>query len=90
MFRGAELIIVLVIVLIIAFAAGLFAISKLISAAQMKGHYTAGDTAPLWFLGLFASPIVLGLYTASLPDRSVAAAAAPTPEESLRSDLPAI
>lgn len=43
-------------------------ISRLISAAKMKGHFTDKGTGALWFIGIFASPIALGLYTASLPN----------------------
>ena len=60
----------------------------------MKGHGQDG-TGSLWFIGIFASPIVLGLYTASLPDRSASAgptpgAPIPTTPTSPRDELPAI
>lgn len=82
------------IVLILAFAAWLLAIAKLVEAARMKGHGQDG-TGSLWFIGIFASPIVLGLYTASLPDRSASAAPTPgapipTTPTSPRDELPAI
>lgn len=70
--------------------AWLMAISQLVEAARMKGHCQNGD-GMLWFIGIFASPIVLGLYTASLPDRAAhtqdGAAAQPKP---LSSELPPI
>lgn len=48
--------------------AWIFAIDELIKAAQMKGHHK-GSTASLWFIGIFATPIILGLCIAALPDR---------------------
>lgn len=63
-------------------------ISRLISAAKMKGHFTDRGTGALWFIGIFASPIALGLYTASLPDLK-AQIAAPAPS-SPREELPMV
>lgn len=54
--------------LIVCFIAWLLAISLIIKAAQAKGFHRDG-TGKLWFIGIFATPIVLGLYVASLPDR---------------------
>lgn len=63
-------------------------ISRLISAAKMKGHFTDRGTGALWFIGIFASPIALGLYTASLPDLK-AQIVAPTPSNP-REELPMV
>ena len=78
------------IIFILCLVATFMAIAQLIGAARMKGHGQDG-TGLLWFIGIFASPIVLGLLTASLPDRG-AQAQKDTPAEpkSLRGDLPSI
>lgn len=62
--------IVYIILLILILAAWLVSISLMVKAAKEKGHHLDG-AGKLWFIGIFASPIVLGLYTASLPDRNV-------------------
>ena len=69
--------------------AWIVAIEKLISAARMKGHHE-NESFTLWFIGLLASPLVLGLYTASLPDRGQAAITIETSEQNPTDDLPAI
>lgn len=76
----------LIFVLLTAFAISLLAISLLVNAAQQKGFHR-NDAGTLWFVGIFASPIVLGLYTASLPDRG--APTAPTQEDP-RDELPTV
>lgn len=73
------------------FIIGLFATNLMIKAAQMKGHH-ADSTALLWVIGIFCTPIVLGLYVAGLPDRSAPVpaaqpAAAPMPPAALNSQL---
>ena len=68
--------------------AWIFAIDELIKAAQMKGHHK-DSTASLWFVGIFASPIILGLCIAALPDRSELAETKPS-DQILADDLPAI
>lgn len=49
--------------------AWIMAIAMLVKMAKEKGHYRDG-AGMLWFVGLFASPIVLGLYVAALSDKS--------------------
>lgn len=67
--RGAEviirdLLIVIIIVLIpLTLVAWILAVSKFAEIAKAKGH-SAGE---IWFIGLFATPIVAGLLTAQLP-----------------------
>ena len=78
----------LIFVLLTAFVISLIAISLLVDAAKAKGFHR-NDAGVLWVIGIFASPIVLGLYTASLPDRSAPAATAAAPEDP-RDELPAI
>lgn len=68
--------------------AWIFAIDELIKAAQMKGHHK-DSTASLWFVGIFATPIILGLRIAALPDRSELAETKPS-DQILADDLPAI
>lgn len=53
---------------VVVFVAWLLAISLIIKAAQAKGWHKDG-TGKLWFIGIFATPIILGLYVAALPDR---------------------
>lgn len=65
--RGFESLIVLVFLLLVL-VAFLASISLFIDAAKEKGYYKNGGTGILWFIGIFATPIVVGLYTASLPD----------------------
>lgn len=48
--------------------AWIMAIAMLVKMAKEKGHCRNG-AGLLWFVGLFASPIVLGLYVAALPDK---------------------
>ena len=63
------IVVVYILVLFVVLAAWIAAIFKLVEAAQEKGHYKDG-AGILWFIGIFATPIVVGLITASLPDRS--------------------
>lgn len=60
------LIIILTIVVLIAW---IMAINLFISAAKEKGYYKDGGAGILWFIGIFATPIVVGIYTSSLPDK---------------------
>ena len=63
--------IVMLIVAIIMLAAWLVSISKLIEIYKQKHKYgKSASTGILWFIGIFASPIVLGLYVCALPDSS--------------------
>lgn len=58
--------VVILVVAIVVLVAWILAISKLVSFANAKGHSDAGI---LWFVGLFASPIVLGLIVCAMPDK---------------------
>lgn len=40
-----------------------------IVVAQSKGYYREGNAGWLWFLGVFATPIALGLLVLSLPSK---------------------
>lgn len=59
--------IILIAIAIAAFVAWIMSISLLIDAARAKGH-KMDSTGKLWFIGLFATPIVVGLYVNALPD----------------------
>lgn len=56
------------VIIVLVLAACVASISLFIQAAQEKGYYEHGGTGLLWFIGLFATPIVVGLFVASLPD----------------------
>lgn len=59
---------VIMLIYLVPFIACLIAISLIVKAAQAKGWHKDG-TGKLWFIGIFATPVVLGLYVAALPDR---------------------
>ena len=68
---GAGFGIVSVFFLIIGFVALIawfIAISMFVNLANDKGHHL-DDTGKLWFVGIFASPIVLGIYVLGLRDK---------------------
>lgn len=50
-------------------AAGLVAISLFVDLAKEKGHYR-DDANILWFIGIFASPVVLGIYVMALSGKN--------------------
>ncbi len=64
---GGLLSLVSVIVPLVMLAAGIVAISHFIELEQKKGCIEE-KTGVYWFIGLFASPLVLGLYVAAAPD----------------------
>lgn len=66
---GIAVLFFLPIILIILFIVSLIAISQLVDAAKMKGHYRDG-AGVLWVIGILFSPVVLGLLVAALPDRA--------------------
>lgn len=49
--------------------AWIMSISMFIDAARAKG-YKMKKTGVIWFVGIFATPIVAGLYVNALPDKS--------------------
>lgn len=71
-YTGFTTMLIIIPLLLIAFAISLVAISLLIRAAKEKGYHCS-STGILWLVGIFATPVVLGLYTASLPDRNAMA-----------------
>ena len=64
---GGLLSLVSVIVPLGMLAAGIVAISHFMELGQKKGCIEE-KTGVYWFIGLFASPLVLGLYVAAAPD----------------------
>lgn len=56
-------------VFVAVIAAWLIAIRLLIQSGEAKG-YSMDNRKLLWFVGIFATPIVVGLYVISLPDKS--------------------
>lgn len=81
------LIFFVIIILFLVLAAWLASISLFIKAAKEKGYYEHGGTGLLWFIGIFATPIVVGLYTASLPDLRDQKA---KQKETVETELPAV
>ena len=78
---------IMLVILILVLAAFLASISLFIKAAKEKGYYEHGGTGLLWFIGKFATPIVVGLYTASLPDLRDQKA---KQKEAVETELPAV
>ena len=63
---------ILVIVLLICSVIAYFlAIAYLVKNARLKN--APQSSGALWFIGLFTTPVVLGLIVASMPDRGQAA-----------------
>lgn len=81
------LIFFMIVIVFLVLAAFLASISLFIKAAKEKGHYEHGGTGLLWFIGIFATPIVVGLYTASLPDLRDQKA---KQKETVETELPAV
>lgn len=54
---------------VVMIVAGFVAISLFVDLAKEKGHYR-DDANILWFVGIFASPVVLGIYVMALSDKS--------------------
>ena len=70
-----------VIIVVIALAARVVAINLLIKVGRAKG-YAMENAGILWFVGIFATPILVGLYIASLPDnRTIAGLGKPAEAE---------
>ena len=61
--------IVIGVLVVVVLVAWLLAINLFINAAKEKGYYKDGGAGMLWFIGIFATPIVVGIYTSSLPDK---------------------
>lgn len=57
----------LITVLVLILVAWLLSIDLLIDAGKAKG-YSMANSGKLWFIGIVATPLVVGLYVAALPD----------------------
>lgn len=84
-----EMVIVFIFIGLALFIVWLMAIYLLVEAAKEKGFHRDG-AGMLWLVGIFASPIVLGLYTASLPDRGQTQAPVIEPDRQIRDEMPRI
>lgn len=82
----SELFIVFVIP-IVMLVAWLLAINLLIKVGEAKGH-ALSNKGLLWFIGIFATPIVVGLYIIALPDRRAEAARKAPPASAATDELP--
>ena len=67
---------ILFVIMVVVLAAWLMAINLLIKVGAAKG-YSMDNKGLLWFIGIFATPIVVGLYVAALPDNRLRSAAVP-------------
>lgn len=72
---------------IAALVAWLLAINLLIKVGEAKGH-ALSNKGLLWFIGIFATPIVVGLYIIALPDRRAEAARKAPPASAATDELP--
>lgn len=82
----SELFIVFVIPIVVL-VAWLLAINLLIKVGEAKGH-ALSNKGLLWFIGIFATPIVVGLYIIALPDRRAEAARKAPPASAATDELP--
>ena len=57
----------LIIVSALVLTAWLLSIDMFINAGKAKG-YSMANSGKLWFIGIIATPLVVGLYVAALPD----------------------
>ena len=64
---GAAGVAITFVISVLVIVAYFMSISMFTKVAQAKGHYLSG-TGKLWFIGIFATPLILGIYVASLPD----------------------
>ena len=79
---------------IVILVAWLMAINLFINAAKEKGYYKDGGAGILWFIGIFATPLVVGIYTTALPDKSgreaLSAAGSAAQIASIQDELPSL
>ncbi len=65
---GIFISLLMLLIAIVVLVAWVMSISLIINAIKAKG-YEKITTGTLWFIGIFASPIVLGLYAVALPEK---------------------
>ena len=82
----------IIIILILVFIPWFLSMKLFIDMAKEKGYYEDGDTGILWLTGLFATPIVVGIYAAGLPDKHLRGKAAGTVgyAQSIDDELPSV
>lgn len=56
-------------IVVCAIVAWIMSINMFIDAARAKG-YKMKKTGVIWFVGIFATPIVAGLYVNALPNKN--------------------
>lgn len=81
-FGGIEFIFILFLAAA-AIGAFLVAISYFIDIAKKKGHYVNGGAGMLWYIGIFTTPITVGLYVLMLPDLTATGAGSKAKESQL-------
>ena len=74
---------------IIVLSAWCVAINLFIGIGKSKGH-PMENAGLLWFVGIFATPLAVGLYVAALPDRRIASAKEKPSKDAAVEELPAI
>ncbi len=72
------LLFILIGIILVVLIAWLMSIDLLIKVGAAKG-YSMDNKGLLWFIGIFATPIVVGLYVAALPDNRLNAAGEVSP-----------
>lgn len=60
---------VLIVFLVVVLCAWVALISLFLGVKKEKGYPADNDTL-LWFIGIFATPLAVGLYVVALPDKS--------------------
>ena len=83
-----EFIVKLVIIFYLIFL--VFPISMFVEVAREKGHYVDCSAGYMWALGLFFTPVLLGLYVCALPDRFARPMADSYVAQSGNEELPSI
>lgn len=81
--------IILILLLAAVLGAWIASIGLLISAGRAKGHQME-NAGLLWYIGILASPVVLGLYVAALPDKRARTSAGKHTQHEDAESLPSI
>ena len=95
MMFNLDFLVLLFIILLVASIADLVSISLFVKLAREKGYCQGknGETVSaglLWFIGIFATPLVLGIYVAALPNKNspVTASSLAANAAYIKDDLP--
>lgn len=84
---GAPEFFIMFIIPIVVLVAWLMSINLFIKVGEAKGR-TLNNKGLLWFIDIFATPIVVGLYVIALPDRRAEAAGKAPLEPAATDELP--